>query len=70
MMQCPGRIIAYDEIQREILETSAIVESSTIRNHVGELRARLGEAGQLIRTLRGTGYVLEPQEAQRSDERG
>lgn len=58
LVGAPNRIVTHDQLRHVALRAHGLVDSSTIRNHVHELRSHLGEAGALIRSARGAGYVL------------
>jgi len=57
----PGWVLTRDQILEELWEGEKIVLDRTIDVHIKNLREKLGEAGKLIKTLRGIGYKIEEQ---------
>ena len=43
----------------EIWGTDFVGETRTVDVHIGTLRTKLAEAGELIQTVRGVGYKME-----------
>ncbi len=58
-MENPGRVFSRDRILSLIWEADYVGETRTVDVHIGTLRTKLGEAGDLIATVRGVGYRLE-----------
>ena len=55
----PNRVFTRDELIADIWETEFTGETRTVDVHVRTLRAKLGPCGDLIKTVRGVGYMLE-----------
>ncbi len=53
-----GRVRSREELLEDVWGYSPGVSSRTIDTHVKRLREKLGEAGALVETVRGTGYRL------------
>jgi two-component system response regulator QseB len=51
-----GRIISKDEIEERLYRWSGEVESNTVEVYVSRLRRKIGK--ELIRTVRGVGYMI------------
>lgn len=58
-MENPGQVFTRDVILSDIWGIDYIGETRTVDVHVGTLRTKLQEAGDLIKTVRGVGYKLE-----------
>jgi DNA-binding response OmpR family regulator len=61
-LQNPGRVLTRTLIGEKVWEASYDLETNLIDVYVRRLRAKLERPGQppLIRTVRGTGYQLQP----------
>jgi DNA-binding response OmpR family regulator len=61
-LQNPGRVLTRPLIGEKVWEASYDLETNLIDVYVRRLRAKLERPGQppLIRTVRGTGYQLQP----------
>ncbi len=59
LMENPHRVFTRDLLLSEIWGTDYIGETRTVDVHIGTLRTKLSEAGDLIRTVRGVGYKME-----------
>lgn len=59
-MERPGRVWTREQLLDRVWGRDIYVDSRTVDVHVGRLRKALkaGEAGDPIRTVRGTGYAL------------
>jgi two-component system, OmpR family, phosphate regulon response regulator PhoB len=55
----PGRMQSRDQLLRDVWGYSYAGDTRTVDTHVTRLRTKLGEAGELIRTVRGFGYKME-----------
>jgi two-component system phosphate regulon response regulator PhoB len=55
----PGRVFVHEELRETIAEFGGSPDDRTVKSHVSHLRKRLGEAGNMIKTVRGVGYKLE-----------
>ncbi len=53
-----GNAVSSNQIRTDILRTTASAPSSSVRDLVCELRARLGTARDIIQTVPGVGYSL------------
>ncbi|MBQ8663034.1 MAG: response regulator transcription factor [Eubacterium sp.] len=58
MMNNPGIVFSRDQIQDTIWGYAFDGESRTVDVHIRTLRQKLGDAGHLIRTVRGVGYCV------------
>jgi len=56
-----GRVQSRTQLLQAVWETNARIETRTVDVHVARLRAKLGEAGHMIETVRGVGYRLSPE---------
>ena len=57
-MENPGHVFSRESILSRIWGEDFIGESRTVDVHIGTLRAKLGEAGDSIETVRGVGYRM------------
>lgn len=55
----PGRVFTRDQLLASVWGDDFLGETRTVDVHIGTLRAKLGERGRLIETVRGIGYRLE-----------
>jgi len=55
----PGWVLTRNQLLKSLWEDEKIVLDRTIDVHIKNLREKLGEAGELIRTIRGIGYKIE-----------
>jgi two-component system phosphate regulon response regulator PhoB len=58
LIQGKGRVRTRDELLADVWNTSPDVETRTVDTHVKRLRDKLGEAGEIIETVRGVGYRI------------
>lgn len=58
LVQNPDTVFTRERLLEEIWGYEAEVETRTIDVHVRTLRQKLGEAGDLVETVRGVGYRL------------
>ncbi|RZF31256.1 response regulator [Paraburkholderia sp. UYCP14C] len=56
LMLNAGRVLSREQIEQHLYSWGQEVESNAVEVHVHRLRSKLG--GDLIRTVRGVGYVL------------
>ncbi len=56
LMERRGRVQSRRELLRAAWDTEADIETRTVDMHVARLRSKLGEAGELVETVRGFGY--------------
>jgi len=57
----PGRAFSRDQLLSEVWGYSGDLETRTVDTHMKRLRAKLGEAGAWIETVRGLGYRFRPE---------
>ena len=58
LVQNPGIVFTREQLLEDIWDYEFEVETRTIDVHVRTLRQKLGEAGDMIETVRGVGYRL------------
>lgn len=58
-MENPGRVFTRDRLLELVWEADYAGETRTVDVHIGTLRAKLGECGDYIETVRGVGYRME-----------
>ena len=58
LMQRRGRVQDRDKLLNEVWGYEAVIDTRTVDTHVRRLREKLGEAGDVIETVRGFGYRL------------
>ncbi len=51
-----GRVQSRRQLLAAVWDTTADIETRTVDMHVARLRNKLGEAGELVETVRGLGY--------------
>ena len=56
----PGRAFSRDQLLSEVWGYGGDLETRTVDTHVKRLRAKLGEIGAWIETVRGLGYRFRP----------
>ncbi len=54
-----GRVYTRDQLLSAIWGINFSGETRTVDVHIGTLRTKLGDAGNLIKTVRGVGYKME-----------
>jgi two-component system, OmpR family, phosphate regulon response regulator PhoB len=54
-----GRVQSRDVLLRDVWGYNFVEDTRTVDTHVTRLRTKMGEAGELIKTVRGFGYKLE-----------
>jgi two-component system phosphate regulon response regulator PhoB len=54
-----GRVQSRDQLLKDVWGYSYGGDTRTVDTHLTRLRAKLGEAGDLIKTVRGFGYKME-----------
>ena len=57
----PGRAFSRDQLLSDVWGYSGDLETRTVDTHMKRLRAKLGEAGAWIETVRGHGYRFRPE---------
>jgi two-component system, OmpR family, phosphate regulon response regulator PhoB len=55
----PGRVQSRDRLLRDVWGYGYEGDTRTVDTHITRLRLKLGESGDLIRTVRGFGYKME-----------
>jgi two-component system phosphate regulon response regulator PhoB len=58
LLQSPSRVLSRSELINRVMGPGIIVTARTIDVHVAALRRKLGQAGSMIRTIRGVGYQI------------
>lgn len=56
LMQRPGRVLTRERLLEEVWGDGIAVTHRTVDTHMKRLREKLGDAGDLIDTVRGVGY--------------
>ena len=59
LMQRPGRVFTREELLGSVWGYAAHAGTRTVDVHVAQLRAKLGPAAALVRTVRGVGYTAD-----------
>ncbi len=59
LMQTQGRVCTREELMLKVWGTDYMGETRTVDVHIGNLRTKLGQAGEYIHTVRGVGYRIE-----------
>ena len=59
LMRSPGTVMTRDRIHNEVWGYDFDGESRTVDVHIRFLRQKLGDAGEMIQTVRGIGYKME-----------
>ncbi|HTY20172.1 MAG TPA: response regulator [Geobacteraceae bacterium] len=59
LVERQGRVQSRDQLLRDVWGYNYTGDTRTVDTHLTRLRAKLGEQGELIRTVRGFGYKLE-----------
>ena len=54
-----GRVQSRDRLLKDIWGISHIGDTRTVDTHITRLRTKLGDAGEMIKTVRGFGYKME-----------
>ena len=55
-------VLTREVLMLNVWGTDFAGETRTVDMHIKTLRQKLGEAGEMIRTVRSVGYVIEEQE--------
>ena len=58
LLRSAGRVVSREEITAALFEREATPYDRFLDVHISHLRKKLDEAGKLIRTVRGVGYLL------------
>ncbi len=59
LMNRPGRVFSREELLASVWGYAAHAGTRTVDVHVAQVRAKLGGAGSIIRTIRGVGYAAD-----------
>jgi DNA-binding response OmpR family regulator len=59
LMNRPGRVFSREELLASVWGYAAHAGTRTVDVHVAQVRAKLGEYGSVIRTVRGVGYTVD-----------
>jgi len=59
LMGRPGRVFTRDELLSSVWGYAALAGTRTVDVHVAQVRAKLGDAAGVIRTVRGVGYTAD-----------
>lgn len=54
-----GRMQSREQLLRDVWGYSSNADTRTVDTHITRLRNKIGEAGEMIRTVRGYGYKME-----------
>ncbi|MCU1587673.1 MAG: putative two-component system response regulator [Frankiales bacterium] len=57
LMRKPGRVLSREQLLSQVWGYAAAAGTRTVDVHVGQVRAKLGAAGELLTTVRGVGYA-------------
>ena len=63
-LEHPGEVLSRERIMKAVWDTDDLLESRTIDMHVRTLRQKLGDAGEVICTVRKVGYKLAARDAE------
>ena len=58
LMENRGIVYSREQLLQEVWDVNFVGESRTVDVHIGTLRTKLGESGELIQTVRGVGYRM------------
>jgi len=58
LIERTGRVQSRENLLVNIWNYDSEIESRTVDNHIGRLRTKLGEEGNLVKTVRGVGYKI------------
>ena len=58
MMERIGRVQSRENLLVNVWNYDSDIETRTVDNHVGRLRGKLGDKGDMIKTVRGVGYKM------------
>jgi DNA-binding response OmpR family regulator len=56
----PGRVLSKDQIAERLVESDEAMSINSVEGHVSRLRAKIQPAGIHIHTVRGFGYLWDP----------
>jgi DNA-binding response OmpR family regulator len=58
MMRKPGKVLSRADLMYSAMGPSVLVTTRTIDVHVASIRKKLGIHANMIRTIRGVGYLM------------
>jgi len=59
LMRTPARVWTREALLRSVWGTDWATDTHLVEVHIGNLRRKLGDAGKLVRTVRGVGYRMD-----------
>nr|WP_232050324.1 response regulator transcription factor [Actinoplanes sp. OR16] len=59
LLRRPGRVFTREELLAAVWGYASAAGTRTVDVHVAQVRAKLGDAARLIRTVRGVGYTAD-----------
>lgn len=62
MMGSPGHVFSREQLLDIVWGIDYMGETRTVDVHIGTLRTKLGDAGKMIKTVRGIGYRMEAEQ--------
>jgi two-component system phosphate regulon response regulator PhoB len=62
LLERRGRVQSRQQLLEAAWDVHARIETRTVDMHVQRLRAKLGDAGSAIETVRGFGYRFQPRD--------
>jgi two-component system alkaline phosphatase synthesis response regulator PhoP len=54
-----GQVLSREQLLEKVWETTFFGELRVVDVHIGHLRQKLGDVGQLVATVRGVGYRFD-----------
>jgi two-component system phosphate regulon response regulator PhoB len=60
LLQAPKRVLSRADLIARVMGPGIVITSRTIDVHIAAIRKKLGDYGEMIRTIRGVGYQLSP----------
>uniref|UniRef100_UPI00118043EC helix-turn-helix domain-containing protein n=1 Tax=Pelomonas sp. KK5 TaxID=1855730 RepID=UPI00118043EC len=61
LLSPPGRVVSKSSLSNKLSDFDEALGANALEAFISRLRKKLAGSGAGIRTLRGLGYVLEPQ---------
>ena len=68
LLRKPGKAIRRADLMYSAMGPGVLVTARTIDVHMAAIRKKLGEAGMMIRTVRGVGYLITREPAHGAEE--
>ncbi len=59
LLRKPGKVLTRADLMYSAMGPAVLVTTRTIDVHVAAIRKKLGQCGNMIRTIRGVGYLIE-----------